>query len=446
MPGLDVHRYRPVVDFDALRAQLAETSSLRAQGRVSAVTGLSLRLQLPGARIGDLVEIKRPGTPLLAQVVGFSEGAVVALPLGDLGGTGPDDPVESTGERLKVPSGPSLLGRVLDGFGRALDQRPLPPDALWVPADRTAPKALDRRPVDQALPTGVRVLDALLTFGLGQRVGLFAGSGVGKSILLGCIARGVEADAVVVALVGERGREVKEFIDDCIGASLSRSVVVVATSDAPALERLKAAETATAIAESFRDRGQNVMLLVDSVTRYARALREVGLAAGEPPARRGYPPTVFAALPRLLERGGQGQHGSITGLYTVLVEGGDMDEPVADEVRGILDGHVVLSRAIAERGQYPAVDVGASLSRVMGRCVSDQHARAASVVRKLLAAYESRRDLIAMGAYSKGGDVWVDKALVAMNDLTQLLEQNPAESSAFEATVARLLKLGDRFA
>jgi FliI/YscN family ATPase len=288
-------------------------------------------------------------------------------------------------------------------------------------------------------------LDGLLTFGVGQRVGLFAGSGVGKSTLLGSIARGASADVVVVALVGERGREVREFIDDCLGDALGRAVLVVATSDAPALERLKAAETATAIAEGFRDEGRGVLLLVDSVTRYARALREIGLAAGEPPARRGYPPTVFAALPRLLERGGQASKGSITGLYTVLVEGSDLDEPIADEVRGILDGHVVLSRAIAERGMFPAVDVGASISRVMPRCIDAEHAEAARQVRRLLLAYESRRDLIALGAYEKGSEPFVDRALQALPELERLLVQAPTEPSPWSETQNRLVALARRF-
>jgi ATP synthase in type III secretion protein N len=289
------------------------------------------------------------------------------------------------------------------------------------------------------------VIDALLTLGEGQRVGLFAGSGVGKSTLLGSLARGVSADVVVVALVGERGREVGEFIDESLGHALQRSVVVVATSDAPALERLKAAHTATAIAEGFRDDGKSVMLMVDSITRFARAQREVGLAAGEPPARRGYPPSVFAALPRLLERAGQGEKGSITALYTVLVEGGDMDEPIADEVRGILDGHIVLDRAIAARGAYPAVDVLHSLSRVMPRCATAAHCAAASTLRRLIGAYEGKRDLIALGAYKKGGDKAVDQALAALPDIDALLRQSPTAPAEFAATVTRLEDLARRF-
>lgn len=435
------------MDEKTLRERLSDISSLRAEGRVVSVTGLSVHLKLPTARVGDMVEIRRRGGGLPTEIVGFRDGEVVAMPLGDLAGVGPDDPVTSSGEPFTVGAGATLLGRVVDGFGRPIDGKPLTSERLVrVPTDRSPPAALSRRPVERALPTGVRVLDTLLTFGEGQRIGLFAGSGVGKSTLMGAIARGVEADVTVIALVGERGREVGEFLSDCLGeVGLSRSVVVVATSDAPALERLRAAQTATAIAEHFRDQGQKVMLMVDSVTRFARAQREVGLATGEPPARRGYPPSVFAALPRLLERTGQGARGSITALYTVLVEGGDMEEPIADEVRGILDGHVILDRAIAARGWYPAVDVVHSLSRVMSRCVTPEHDAAARAVRRLLGAYESKRDLITLGAYKKGGDNRVDQALAALPAIEELLMQNPTQPTAFAEAVAGLQKIAAKF-
>jgi len=276
-------------------------------------------------------------------------------------------------------------------------------------------------------------MDALLTLGDGQRIGLFAGSGVGKSTLLGAIARGTEAEIVVVALVGERGREVNEFLENALGEKgRARSVVVVATSDASALERLRAAQTGTAISEYFRDQGKRVLLLVDSVTRFARAQREVGLAAGEPPARRGYPPSVFAVLPRLLERTGQSAKGSITAIYTVLVEGGDMDEPIADEVRGVLDGHVVMDRTLAARGRYPAVDVTVSLSRVMDQVVTTEHRDAARQLRALVGAYEAKRDLIALGAYVKGSDLMVDRAVALVDKIEGLLRQNPEEQSSLE--------------
>ncbi|MEB2312530.1 MAG: FliI/YscN family ATPase [Sorangiineae bacterium] len=427
------------MDLEKLRLSLAETSTLRPSGRVRAVTGLSVRLQLPGARIGDVVWLARRGAPLPAEVVGFDGGEVVAIPLGELTGVGPDDAVESTGAPLAIGAGEALLGRVLDGLGRPVDGGPPPAGLATVPLDRAPPAALGRRPVTAPLATGVRAIDGLLTVGVGQRVGLFAGSGVGKSTLLGAIARGTDADVVVVALVGERGREVGEFIEHSLGADgLARSALVVATSDAPALERLRAAQTATAIAEYFRDQGKSVLLLVDSITRFARAQREVGLAAGEPPARRGYPPSVFAMLPRLLERSGQGERGSITAIYTVLVEGGDMDEPIADEVRGILDGHIVLERKIAARGQYPAIDVTASLSRVMEAVASREHVRAARAARALLGAYEEKRDLIALGAYAKGSDARVDRAIAAEPALMGFLAQDPRELEPFAATVAKL--------
>ena len=299
-----------------------------------------------------------------------------------------------------------------------------------------------RRPVERPLATGGRALDALATLGEGQRVGLFAGSGVGKSTLLAQIARGADADAVVVALVGERGREVGEFLQHTLGdEGRARSVVVVATSDAPALERLRAAQVATAYAEHLRDEGARVLLLVDSITRFARAQREVGLAAGEPPARRGYPPSVFAMLPRLLERSGQGERGSITAVYTVLVEGGDLDEPIADEVRGVLDGHVVLDRAIGARGRWPAIDVLGSLSRVMGQVATPAHLEAASRLRALLAAYEAKRDLVALGAYARGSDAELDRAIERMARIEAFLRQGAREVAPFDETRQRLAEL-----
>lgn len=434
------------MDFDALRARLAEASAQKPEGRVRAVTGLSVRITLPGARVGDVVIVKRRGDPLLCEVVGFMEGEAVGIPLGDLAGVGPDDVVESTGSRLEVGAGASLLGRVLDGLGRATDGLPEPTGLVRVPVDRAPPSALGRRPVAQSLATGVRAIDGLLTLGVGQRVGLFAGSGVGKSTLLGAIARGTNADLVVVALVGERGREVGDFLEHALGEEgRRRSVVVVATSDAPALERLRAVQVATAIAEYFRDEGKSVMLLVDSVTRVARAQREVGLAAGEPPARRGYPPSVFAMLPRLLERSGQGERGSITAIYTVLVEGGDMDEPIADEVRGILDGHIVLDRAIAARGQYPAIDVTVSLSRVMDAVVAPEHSQAARKFRALLSAYEQKRDLIQLGAYAKGSDARIDRAIQALPEIERYLGQAPVDVAAFDASVTALRQIAQKF-
>jgi len=394
---------------------------------------------MPGVRVGDVVSVHRRGEPLACEVVGFDHGEAVGMPLGALAGVGPDDEVEATGGGFQVRASDALLGRVMDGLGRPLDGKGAVTGGVLVSVDRDPEAALHRRPVCRPLPTGVRVIDGLLTLGEGQRVGLFAGSGVGKSMLLGAIARGTAADVVVVALVGERGREVGEFLEHALGTDgRARSVVVVATSDVAALERLRAAQVATAYAEYFRDQGKSVMLLVDSITRFARAQREVGLAAGEPPARRGYPPSVFAMLPRLLERSGQGSRGSITAIYTVLVEGGDMDEPVADEVRGILDGHVVLDRALGARGRYPAVDPTASLSRVMDGVVDPAHRDAARKLRALVAHYEAKRDLIMLGAYAKGSDKELDEAVLRMPKIEQFLRQAPAEHVAFADTVALL--------
>lgn len=424
------------------RARLAEVDSVGASGRVVALTGLAVRAVVPEARVGELVRIERPGSlgPLDAEVVGFDDTSAVLMPLGDLAGVGLDDAVRSTGRRMTVEVGEGVLGRVLDGLGRPMDHKgPLAGSTVPWDVERNPPDPLERQRVEKPLSLGLRVLDGLLTVGEGQRVGLFAGSGVGKSTLLGQLARQCKADVVVLALVGERGREVREFLEDSLGAEgLARACVVVATSDTPALVRLRSAFVATAVAEYFRDQGARVLLMLDTVTRVARAQREVGLAAGEPPARRGYPPSVFALLPRLLERTGPGRKGSITALYTVLVEGGDMEEPVADEVRGILDGHVVLDRSLGARGRWPAVDVLQSLSRVMDLLVTPSHLAAAMRLRQLLAAYESKRELIALGAYQRGGDRTTDEALARLDKIEAFLRQGRHEHSDFEGTVSAL--------
>ncbi len=431
------------MDMDELRSRLSQTPTLRPQGKVVSVTGLGIRVALPGARIGDVIQIeRRSGAPVDAEIVGFDSGQAVAVPLGALAGIGPDEPVHTTGAPLEVRAGLGLLGRVVNGLGRPLDGEGLPRGLQTVPVDRAPPPALARTRITVPLATGIRAIDGLLTLGVGQRVGLFAGSGVGKSSLLGALARGSRADAVVVALVGERGREVGEFLDNSLGVEgRRRSVVVVTTSDASALERLRAAQVATALAEAMRDQGANVLLLVDSVTRFARAQREVGLAAGEPPARRGYPPSVFAALPRLLERAGTAPAGSITAIYTVLVEGDDMDEPIADEVRGILDGHIVLDRHLASHGHYPAIDITRSVSRVMPSLVSHEAQQAAAAVRSLISAYEQKRDWILLGGYVKGSDTRLDRAVLAKPEIDAFLRQSSTEISAFEETWSKLTLL-----
>ncbi len=427
--------------FDLNRAleAIADTDPLRVTGRVRALVGLAVHATVPGVRAGEIVEIvRRDGPPLEAEVVGFELDRATLLPLGDARGIAPDDPVRPTGRPLSIQAGDGLLGRVLDGLGQPLDGRPMPPGVAW-PVMRPAPSPLARARIERPLVTGVRAVDGLMTLGEGQRVGLFAGSGVGKSTLLGQIAQRADADVVVVGLVGERGREVREFLEDCLGADgLARSVVVCATSDAPALVRMRAAWVATALAEHFRDRGQRVLLLMDSVTRFARAAREVGLAAGEPPARRGYPPSALAALPKLLERSGNGEKGSITAVYSVLVEGSNLEEPIADEVRGILDGHIVLDRELGARGRWPAIDPLRSLSRVMDRVASPEHVRAARAFREHLAVYEAKRDLVLLGAYERGRDARLDAAVARIDRMEAFLRQGRGEHRPLEETVREL--------
>lgn len=432
------------MDLDRLRTELAGAPTARLEGRVLGVTGLAVTAVLPGARIGDVICIRRRGAPLFAEVVGFRGGEVLAMPLGDLAGVGPDDPVTSTSAPLDVAVGTDLLGRILDGLGRPLDGKPSPAGNR-VPVDRAPPLALSRSAVDTPFPTGVRAIDGLLTLGVGQRIGLFSGSGVGKSTLLASLARGARADVVVVALVGERGREVREFVEHALAPVRSRTVTVVATSDTPPIERFRAAQVATAYAEFFRDRGARVLLLLDSMTRVARAQREVGLAAGEPPARRGYPPSVFAMLPKLLERAGQSDRGSITAIYTVLVEGDDLDEPVTDEVRGVLDGHIVLSRSLASLGHFPAIDVVNSVSRVMPRVTTDDHRRSAGVLRALLSLHEEKRDLVALGAYREGSDANVDRARRAQPEIERFLRQGADEDASFESTVESVRRIAAKY-
>jgi type III secretion protein N (ATPase) len=407
---------------------------------VTRIAGLAVEAALGGVRIGELVEIVALGRPALpAEVVGVREDRAVLMPLGDLAGIGLDGEVIAKGRPLAIRVGDALIGRVLDGLGRPLDGRPMPAGLAEWDVVRPPPPALSRRRIAEPLPLGVRAIDALATVGEGQRIGIFAAAGAGKSSLLGQVANGTRADLSVICLVGERGREVREFVEDALGPDgLARSVVVAATSDEPAVVRRAAAHVATAIAEWFAERDRKVLFMLDSLTRYARAEREVALAAGEPPARQGYPASAFAALPRLLERTGNGATGGITAVYTVLVPGGDMDEPVADEVRGLLDGHVVLDRRLAERGHFPAVDVLASLSRVMPAVTSGPHRAAANRVRALLAAHERNQDLVTVGAYRRGTDADTDAALDRMPAIEAFLRQPGGERAAFDDTLAGL--------
>ncbi|GFN24148.1 flagellar protein export ATPase FliI [Thermanaeromonas sp. C210] len=405
-------------------------------GKITRVTGLTLEARGLKAAIGEVCYIYNNGrSPVVAEVVGFRENVTLLMPLGDLEGIGPGCRVMATGQGLKVTVGRGLLGRVLDGLGRPLDGgRPVV--GTGYPINNSPPQPLERQPIQEVLTTGVKAIDALLTCGLGQRVGIFAGSGVGKSTLLGMIARHSTADINVIALIGERGREVRDFLEDNLGEEgLKRSVVVVATSDQPALVRIKGAFVATAIAEYFRDQGLKVLLMMDSLTRLCMAQREVGLAIGEPPTTRGYTPSVFALLPRLVERAGNSSRGSITGLYTVLVEGDDFNEPVADAVRGLLDGHIVLSRQLAARNHYPAIDVLASLSRLMPEITPARQRELAGRLRDLQAAYAEAADLIEIGAYQAGSNPRVDAALKYYDAIQAFLRQDKEEYFSYEQTM-----------
>jgi type III secretion protein N (ATPase) len=418
----------------AASAHLADLSA--PAGSVDEVTGLVIRATVGRVSLGEIVRIdRRDREPLSAEVVGFRGEQAVLLPLGELAGIAPAGAVWRTGAPLEIACSDELLGRVLDGIGAPMDGGPPLVGEPWA-VDRPAPPPLERPPIANPQPTGVRVLDSLLTLGRGQRVGLFSAAGVGKSTLLGQIARGADADVIVLCQVGERGRELAELLGDELAPSRTRTVAVCATSDAPPLVRLRAVHVATAIAEWFRDRrGAQVLLLCDSLTRVARAQREVGLSAGEPPARHGYPPSVFAMLPRLVERAGAAARGAITAIYTVLVAGNDLDEPIADEVRGLLDGHIVLDRRLAQRGHFPPVDVVGSVSRVMSRVVDARHAEAAARVRARLAVYEEHRDMVLLGAYQAGRDRTVDAAVATYPAIERLLRQRRDEIVGWDDSV-----------
>lgn len=425
---------------------LPEVTDVRYTGRISRVVGLTLESLGPFCRVGDLVEVERPRYgPLVAEVVGFKDRHAVLMPLGSAEGVAPGSTVVSRRRPLEAPVGKALLGRVLDGLGRPVDGKgPVPIEAGY-PVERQAPDPLRRPRITQAISVGVRAIDGLLTCGKGQRIGIFAGSGVGKSTLLGMMARGTSADVVVVALVGERGREVRDFIERDLTSGLERSVVVAATSDQPAMVRLKAAFVATSIAEFFRDQGLDVLLMMDSLTRFSYAQREIGLAAGEPPTTRGYPPSVFAMLPRLLERAGTSDRGSITGFYTVLVDGDDLNEPIADASRAILDGHIVLTRQLAERQHYPAIDVLASVSRLMPEVADLQHQQAAAAIRRLMATYRDVEDLVHIGAYVRGTNPAADRAIDARDAIDRFLQQGVFEKAEFKGSVEALKELSRRF-
>jgi len=428
-----------MLEFEKLKNKVKETNTLRFKGLVSEVIGLVIHANGPKAGMGELVWIEQPEGAIPAEVVGFRENKTLLMPLANMNGITPGNVIRASGEMLKVKVGPGIVGRVLDGLGKPLDEKG---ELNWeceYPLDHISPHPLKRKRITQPLPLGIKTIDGLLTCGDGQRVGIFSGSGVGKSTLLGMIARESSADVNVIALIGERGREVREFMENDLGEKgLEKSVVVVASSDQPALVRIKGAFLATAIAEYFRDLGAKVIFMMDSVTRFAMAQREIGLAIGEPPATKGYTPSVFALLPRLLERTGTSEKGSITGLYTVLVDGDDVNEPISDAVRGILDGHIILSRQLAAMGHYPAIDVLDSVSRVMINIVTAEHYEASNKIKEILAIYRDAKDLIDVGAYQQGSSRKIDIAIKYVETLNTFMKQGVAENWKYEDTLSML--------
>ncbi|WP_229078760.1 flagellar protein export ATPase FliI [Bacillus paralicheniformis] len=422
--------------------------SYKRYGKVKQAVGLMIESKGPECSIGDVCKIYTKGDgpkAIKAEVVGFKDQNILLMPYLEAANIAPGSIVEATGESLRVKVGSGLIGQVVDAFGNPLDGSALPKGLALVSTDQAPPNPMKRPPIREKMAVGVRSIDSLLTVGKGQRVGIFAGSGVGKSTLMGMIARETAADLNVIALVGERGREVREFIEKDLGEEgLKRTIVVVATSDQPALMRLKAAYTATAIAEYFRDKGQNVMFMMDSVTRVAMAQREIGLATGEPPTTKGYTPSVFAILPKLLERTGTTENGSITAFYTVLVDGDDMNEPIADTVRGILDGHIVLDRNLANKGQFPAVNILKSISRVMSNIAGKDHIRAANRFREMLSTYQNSEDLINIGAYKKGSSREIDEAIQFHPKLISFLKQEVDEAASLEESISLLKSLTGR--
>ena len=435
---IDLRRYRDII---------ATTSTLRPLGKVIQIIGLIIEADGPRGSIGDLCYISNEDERLTisAEIVGFKESRILLMPLGSMDGLRPGANVVNTGSSMKIQVGPQLLGRVLDGLGRPIDNLGAINSQCLYSTQAEVINPLKRSLIREPLSLGIRSVDGFITLGKGQRVGIFAGSGVGKSTTLAMMAKNTNADLNVIALIGERGREVREFIETTLGPEgMKRSIVIVATSDQPSLVKIKAAFVAMAVAEYFRDQGKDVLFMLDSVTRIAMAQREVGLAVGEPPATRGYTPSVFALMPKLLERAGSNDKGTITGLYTVLVEGDDFNEPISDTARSILDGHIMLSRDLAHKNHYPAVDVLQSVSRVMGDVVEKDHKTAAGKVRTLLAAYRKNEDLINIGAYVKGSDALTDKAIALMDSINFFLQQGVDEPMPYEETVFALLKLAEK--
>lgn len=430
------------IDFNEINKKLKEVKTYYLEGIVKEVIGLTIEVQGIKAFVGELCTIyNQDNKPIKCEVVGFRKDAILLMPLGELIGIGPGCRVIPNGKPLEVECTDDLLGKVLDGLGNLLSEEEIIKGEAY-PLENNPPDPLKRKRITEILPTGVRAIDGFLTVGEGQRIGIFAGSGVGKSTTLGMIAREAKADINIISLIGERGREVLEFIEKDLGEEgMKKSIVVCATSDKPALIRIKGALTATAIAEYFRDKGKKVILMMDSVTRFAMAQREVGLAIGEPPAQKGYTPSVFAKLPKLMERPGTSDKGSITAFYTVLVDGDDFNEPIADAVRGILDGHIVLSRSLAHKNHYPAIDILNSVSRLMPNIASDIHKEAASFARDLLATYKEAEDLINLGAYVKGSNKKIDLAIKYNENLNNYLKQKIEEKTEFNNSIENLIAM-----
>jgi len=434
------------IDFTKYSDALAKADTLDRAGRVTKIVGLAVEATGPVSKMGDICHIHTldDQRSMCAEIVGFRDGKTLLMPFGNLEGIGLGSYVSYTGKSLKVPVGDGLVGRILDALGNPFDDLPEPEIDTWYPADGAPPNPLARERIKEVFPLGVKAIDSMLTVGRGQRLGIFAGSGVGKSTLLGMMARYAVADVNVIVLVGERGREVRDFIEKDLGEEgLKKSVLVIATSDQPALLRLKCAMTGTAIAEYFRDQGKKVLLLMDSLTRFAMAQREIGMAAGEPPVSRGFPPSVFAILPKLLERSGMSDKGSITALYTVLVEGDDMNEPISDTVRGILDGHIVLSRAIANSNHYPPIDILGSVSRVMPDIVSREHLDEFGTIKNMLAIYREAEDLINIGAYREGANPEIDRSVKLHMPIRDFLKQDMLEHYNLDETLAMMKEIVD---
>lgn len=432
------------LDFAKYRTALKGRSALRLEGRVARVIGLSVEVTGLRLAVGEVCTIhpEQSAAWISAEVVGFHQDRLIVMPFSDTHGVRPGSAVFPRGRGFRVPVGPELLGRVIDGLAEPIDGLgPLEASKRSSVTNRP-PEPLARRPIREPLGTGIRAIDGLLTCGKGQRIGIFAGSGVGKSTILGMIGRKARSDVNVIALIGERGREVQEFIERNLGPDgLARSVVVVATSDQPALQRVKAAWVATAVAEYFRDQGLDVTLLMDSITRWAMAQREIGLTVGEPPVVKGYPPSVFATLPKLLEKAGTSGRGTVTGFYTVLVEGDDLTEPIADAARGMLDGHIWLTRKLAHENHYPAIDVLGSISRLMSSVATPPHQRAAGALRDALASYRGSEDLISIGAYAAGTNPALDRALAMMPRINAYLRQSADDDCSYAQAVDGLLAL-----